>query len=86
MPPKQQPREASLGVEVTQSEQEPHNHLPESKDIIGLVDNAKRSALVREVPPAEEPAEITAKERQCVRNRRLKEREESATRATAEKG
>ena len=43
-PPEQQPREASLDVEVTQSEREPHDHLPGSKDIIGTVNSAGRSA------------------------------------------
>ena len=41
-------------------------------------------ALVREVPPAEELAESVAKERQCLRYHRSKEREESATSATSE--
>ena len=36
------------------------NHLPESRDIIGPVDCPRRRALVREAPPAEEPAESTA--------------------------
>ena len=39
---------------------------------------APGGALVREVPLAEEPAESAAKERQCVRYHRAKEREESA--------
>ena len=34
---------------------------------------ASRGALVREVPPAEEPAESAAKKRQCKRSRRPKE-------------
>ena len=48
-------------------EREPQDHLPEeSRDIIGPVDSAKRRVLVREQPPAEEPAESAAKKRQCV--------------------
>ena len=86
-PPEQQPREVSLDVEMTQIERELHDHLPEeSRDIIVPVDSARRRALVREVPPAEEPAESAAKEHQCVRYHRSKEREESATRTTAEGG
>ena len=42
--------------------------------------------MVREVPPVEEPGESTAKEQQCVRYHRSKERKESATRATTEGG
>ena len=34
-------------------------------NIIGPVDSARRGALVREVPPAEEPAESATKKRQC---------------------
>ena len=44
---------------------------------------APGGASEREAPLAEEPAESTAKERQCVRYHRSKEREESATRASA---
>ena len=43
-PPEQQTREASLDVEGTQTEWEAHDHLPESRDIIGPVDSAGRSA------------------------------------------
>ena len=81
--PAQQPREASLDVEVTQIEWGLHDHLPESRDILGPV-NSARGGLVREVSPVEEPAESAVKERQCVRYHRLKKRGDSAsTRATA---
>ena len=40
---------------------------------------APGGALVRDVPPIEEPAESAAKESQCVRYHRSKEREESAS-------
>ena len=43
-------------------------------------------ALVRQVPPAEEPAKSAAKKRQCDRSHRSKERYECATRALAEEG
>ena len=82
MPPEQRPREVSLNVEVTQR-QEPHDHLPVSKDITGAVNSARRGVLVCEIPPAEEPAETTPEEHQCVRYQRLNEREESAIRAAA---
>ena len=42
--PEQQPKEASLEVEVTQIERGPHDHLPQSRDIIGLVKSASRGA------------------------------------------
>ena len=54
--------------------------------LIGPVNTARRGALVYEVPPAEEPVEGTAKESQCVRYHRSQKREESATRATTERG
>ena len=38
----------------------------ESRSILDPVDSARKGALVREVPPAEEPAESAAKKRQCV--------------------
>ena len=41
-------------------------------------------ALERQVPPAEEPAESSAKNRQCDRSHRSKEGNECATRASAE--
>ena len=44
---------------------------------------APEGALVREVPSAEDPAESATKERQCTMYHRSKEREESATRASA---
>ena len=62
------------------------NGLSESRNIAGLVDSTKRRALVREVPPAEEPAESATKKRQCERSHRSKERDECATRASAEEG
>ena len=40
---------------------------------------APEGALVREVPPAGEPAQSAPKERQCVRYHQSKEREESTT-------
>ena len=50
-----------------------HDYLPdESRDIIGPVDSARRGALLREVPPIEEPAESAAKKPQCVRSHRPK--------------
>ena len=39
----QQPREASLDVEATQIEREPHGHLPEGRGIIGPVNSARRT-------------------------------------------
>ena len=60
---------------VTRSEQDAVcTYLPESTNIIGSVDCA-RGALVRQVPPAEEPAESAAKEP-----------DDCATRASAEEG
>ena len=44
MPPEQQPREASLDVEVTQIQRGLHDHLPETRDIIDLVNSARRNA------------------------------------------
>ena len=55
-------------------------------NIIGPFDSSKRGALVREVPPAEEPAESAAKKRQCERSHRSKERDECAIRATVAGG
>ena len=62
------------------------NHLPESRNIIGSVDSIRSGALVREVPPAGESTESVAKKRQCERSHRSKERDECATRASAEEG
>ena len=62
------------------------HHLPESRNIIGSADSARRGELVRSVPPAEEPAESAAKNRQCDRSHRSKERDECATRASAKEG
>ena len=62
--PEQQPREASLEVEVTQIERGPRNHLPESRDIIGQVRSAG-GAPVREVPPVEETPRISPKRAQA---------------------
>ena len=47
---------------------------------------ANREALVREVPPAEEPANGAAKKQQCERSHLSKERDECAIRATAAGG
>ena len=55
-------------------------------NIIGTVDSARREAFVRQVPPAEEPIESASKKRQCDRSHRSKERDEGATRASAEEG
>ena len=63
----------------------PKNHLPESRNIIDSVDGARRGALARKVPPAEQPAESAAKKRQCESSHRSKERDECATRASAER-
>ena len=63
---------------MTQIKREPHDHLPERRDI-GPVNSARRSAGTG-VPPAEEPAERAAKERQCVRYHRSNGRGESAKR------
>ena len=61
-------------------------HLPDSRDVIGPVDSAKRGELLRDVPPAEGPAESAAKKRQCERSNRPKERDEFAVKATAAEG
>ena len=72
-----------LDVEVTRSTREPHDYLPEeSRNIIGPVDSARREALVREVPPAEEPAESAPNKRRCERSHRSEERDECAIKAT----
>ena len=60
------------------------NHLPENKNTIGSVDSARKRALVCEVPPGEEPTERAAKKRQCKKRHRSKERDECATKASAE--
>ena len=62
------------------------DHLPESRVIIDPVDCARRRALVRKVPSAEDPAESAAKKRQCERSHQPKERDECAIRATAAGG
>ena len=80
-------RKVYLGVEITRSERQLHNCLPEeSRNIIGPVDSARRRALVREVPSAEKPADSAAKKRQCERSHRSKERDECAIRATVAGG
>ena len=61
-------------------------HLTEMRDIIGLVNNASRGALVHEVSPTEKPAESAVKERQHVMYHWLEECKKSATRATFEGG
>ena len=78
-------REASLGFG---GEPDGHfkNHPPESRKIVGTVDSARRTALVRQVPPTEESAESAAKERQCERSHQSKECDECATRVSAEEG
>ena len=70
---------ASLDVEVTQIERGSHDHLPESRGSLAR-STAAGGALVGEVPPAEKPAESAAKEHQCVRHHRSKERKKSAKR------
>ena len=62
------------------------HHRLESRNNISSVDRARRGALVRQVPPVEEPAESAAKKHQCNRSHRSNEREECATRAPAEEG
>ena len=81
--PEQEPGEVSLGLGVTRSERGPHGTCLRAANIIGAVDSARREALVREVPLAEELAESATKERQCERNLWSKERDECAIRATA---
>ena len=61
-------------------------HLPESRKIPGSVYITRREVLVRQVPPAEEPAESAAKKRQCYRRHRSKERNECATRTSVTGG
>ena len=70
-PTAQEPRKASLNLEVTRKGAP---RLPARRE--GPVDSVRRGALIRQVPPAEEPAESAAKKRQCVRSHRLKERRE----------
>ena len=70
---------------VTRSEWEPHGTCQRAGNIIGSVDCA-RGALVRQVPPAEEPAESVAKKRQCDKSHRSKERDECATRTSVTEG
>ena len=64
----------------------PHSTCPIAGNIIYPFDSARREALVRDVPPAEAPAESAAKKRQCERSHRSKEREDCAIRATATGG
>ena len=54
--------------------------------MIDPVDSVRRGALVREVLPAEEPAESAVKKCQCKRIPRSKERDKCAIRATAARG
>ena len=75
-------------MEVTQIKRELHDHLTESRDIIGPVDSVRRSAGTG-VPPADEAAESAAKERKCVRYHRSNGRAGRAPkgiRATAKGG
>ena len=85
-PPEQEPGDVSLDLGVTRSEREPHGTCQRAGNIIGPVDSARRRALVREVRPAEEPAESAAEKSQCERSHRSKERDECAIRATAAGG
>ena len=57
-----------------------------AENIIGTVDCARRGTLVRQVPPAGEPAESAAKKCQCDRSHRSKKRDECAIRVSAEEG
>ena len=52
----------------------------QSAEISSTRSTTPGEGLVREVPPVKEPAKSAAKERQCVRYHRSKEREESAKR------
>ena len=79
-------RSAWIWGTVTRSEHEPRGTCQRVGNTIGTVDSARRGALVRQLPPAEEPAESDAKKRQCEKSHRLKERDECATRASAEEG
>ena len=71
---------------VTRSERETVPTDQKAGNIIGSVDNARRGALVRQVPLAEEPAESAAKKRQCVRNHRPHERENLVIGSNIEEG
>ena len=48
--PEQQRTEASLDVEVTPIDWRPHDHLPESREIIGPIMSARRSADMLDTP------------------------------------
>ena len=76
-------RKVCLDLGVPRREQGPHGTCRRAGNIIGPVDSARRGALVREVPPAEEPAESAAKKGQCEMSHRSKERDEYAIRAIA---
>ena len=54
--------------------------MPESKKTIGPVYSTRIEVRVRQVPPAEDPAESAARKRQCYRRHRSKERNKCATR------
>ena len=54
--------------------------LLESRNLTGPSYGTRRGVRVRQVPPAEEPAESASKKRQCYRRHRAKERDECATR------
>ena len=82
-PPEQEPREVSLGLGVTRSERGPHGICQRAGNIVDPFDNARRGALVRELPPTEETANSATKKRQCESSHRTKERDEYAIRATA---
>ena len=60
VPPEQQPGGISLDLGVTRSERELHGTCQRAGNIIGPVDSARRGALIREVPRAEEPVEGAA--------------------------
>ena len=67
--------EASLDFWVIRNEPESRGICQRAGSIIGSVDSARRGALVRQVPPAEEPAESAAKKRQYERSHWAKERD-----------
>ena len=73
----------NLDLGVARSEREPHGTRQRAASIIAPVDSARRGALVRQVPPAEELTKSATKKRQCKMSHPLKERDECAIRATA---
>ena len=70
----------------TRSEREPNGTCQRAGNITGSVDSTRRRALVRQVPLVEEPAESSAKKRQCDRRHRSKEQDDCASRTSATGG